>query len=202
MLWGTVIRKLWDSFERPSSQEQHRDLHEASIYRGIIPTGPSQQNQAANQPCPRGSLPHGGGVYCIEKRGNGKRPLVAWLSELFNITLVIWSLHWQVDLIMSNQISLSLIRILKVMPSSATDNAQETKVLGSPVKDRDLSPPRRAASPPTKAKKSPGKQQDKSREPAKQEQARAGDEYEDDFEETQEFVSSFEEESKFVLINM
>lgn len=91
-------------------------------------------------------------------------------------------------------VSIVLRKEETVMPSSATDNAQETKVLGSPVKDRDLSPPRRAASPPTKAKKSPGKQQDKSREPAKQEQARAGDEYEDDFEETQEFVSSFEEE--------
>lgn len=86
------------------------------------------------------------------------------------------------------------------MPSSATDNTQETKVLGSPV--RDLSPPRKAASPPAKAKKSSGKQQDKGREPAKQEQARAGDEYEDDFEETQEFVSSFEEDSKFVLLKM
>lgn len=91
-------------------------------------------------------------------------------------------------------VSIVLRKEETVMPSSATDNAQETKVLGSPVKDRDLSPPRRAASPPTKAKKSPGKQQDKSQEPAKQEQARAGDEYEDDFEETQEFVSSFEEE--------
>lgn len=87
------------------------------------------------------------------------------------------------------------------MPSSATDNTQETKVLGSPVRDRDLSPPRKAASPPAKAKKSPGKQQDKGREPAKQEQVRAGDEYED-FEETQEFVSSFEEDSKFVLLKM
>lgn len=88
------------------------------------------------------------------------------------------------------------------MPSSATDNTQETKVLGPPVRDRDLSPPRKAASPPAKAKKSPGKQQDKGWEPAKKEKARAEDEYEDDFEETQEFFSSFEEDSKFVLLKM
>lgn len=91
-------------------------------------------------------------------------------------------------------VSIVLRKEETVMPSSATDNTQETKVLGSPVRDRDLSPPRKAASPPAKAKKSPGKQQDKGREPAKQEKARAGDEYEDDFEETQEFVSSFEED--------
>lgn len=91
-------------------------------------------------------------------------------------------------------VSIVLRKEETVMPSSATDNTQETKVLGSPVRDRDLSPPRKAASPPAKAKKSPGKQQDKGREPAKKEKARAEDEYEDDFEETQEFVSSFEED--------
>ena len=85
------------------------------------------------------------------------------------------------------------------MPPSATDNTQETKVLGSPNKDRDVSPPRRPASPSAKAKKekSPGKH--KGKEPATREPVRAADDYEDDFEETQEFVSSFEEESKWTI---
>lgn len=74
--------------------------------------------------------------------------------------------------------------------------------VGVPSQRQRPEPTRKAASPPAKAKKSPGKQQDKGREPAKKENARAEDEYEDDFEETQEFVSSFEEDSKFVLLKM
>nr|XP_022334078.1 centrosomal protein of 120 kDa-like [Crassostrea virginica] len=91
-------------------------------------------------------------------------------------------------------VSIVLRKEETVMPPSATDNTHETKVLGSPIKDRDVSPPRRPASPPAKAKKekSPGKS--KGKEPAPREPVRAADDYEDDFEETQEFVSSFEEE--------
>lgn len=88
------------------------------------------------------------------------------------------------------------------MPSTANGDKQESKVLGSPVKDRDVSPPRRPVSPSAKAKKghSPGKK--KEREPVKQQEpVKAADDYEDDFEDgnnTQEFISSFEEESKYI----
>ncbi|XP_048731906.2 centrosomal protein of 120 kDa-like [Ostrea edulis] len=95
-------------------------------------------------------------------------------------------------------VSIVLRKEETVMPSTANGDKQESKVLGSPVKDRDVSPPRRPVSPSAKAKKghSPGKK--KEREPVKQQEpVKAADDYEDDFEDgnnTQEFISSFEEE--------
>jgi hypothetical protein len=87
------------------------------------------------------------------------------------------------------------------MPSTVNGNTQETKVLGSPVKDRDVSPARGLASPSAKTGHSPGRKKERAQEPAKPEPVKAADDYEDDFEDgnnTQEFISSFEEESKCV----
>ncbi|XP_061172082.1 centrosomal protein of 120 kDa-like isoform X1 [Saccostrea echinata] len=103
------------------------------------------------------------------------------------------------DLAPTVGVSIVLRKEEMVISSTAKNDTQETKVLGSPVKDRDVSPPRGPASPAAKTKKdrSPAKQRDRSQEPAKAEPVKEIDDYEDDFEDgnnTQEFVSSFEEE--------